>query len=944
MKLFKQKIQRLIQESLLLEARYQLRNLLIFKETIVNENNLFDEVNNAFIQNGGAQHDLNNPKSAGRFFIDVLFECMEEINEIIDAEQQNQIDIPDRILTICNYILFLFEQKEVTSKTVQSGQNFKDYILNFMTYYNKTSYPGTTTVYEKLEYVFLRLNEKSTVSNLDIILREKDYIKSEKETLYPFGKDAIIEGYKVVCPLSTKSSIFWARTNWLAEDIALPDRDDISWCTARFKGGNMFNSYFVGGGTNLFYFLPEGDVEGKRKFCIGITKIKKLLDKSNLGKEAKKKKESLADDDYKVWEYEQWQSRPEDWAFVLTVGGHTTVNFANKVILTKQTNDFSSKEVKNTIKRALKISNDNVLNQLEKVMLEKEPMDNEKYVSLLDVEQFAASTNINNLAPIDPATGKRDIQNLNLIKRSIDNVIDTYNSRIYKIKGLVPDGKIVNYIDKNYSYWQKEGVDLGFYIPIKDRSNREAIIRNIKNYLIQSVEEKTFSAVNKSLEYKKLINMISPSFSNDPEIFRLCFFENIMKGKHGGIFKDFNFAMFSKKIENVIQLFEETYAYAKIEFQGFFDDKMQAKFSSSFFNFMSETIPKLEEKLKKLPSEKLIDMFFEFKAKAFLYAVPYDYYLNNPDILLKIAEISNKNSLPSFLVDKILEYTTGEGILFGRDYLVPKELLSNKDFMLKLIELDNSCLSLLRIFQTDLLEDEDIISSFLIYAKNTTQFQKIIKDIFDNKIKRKEIVTYDFLRRLCDKNVLCFYPILDWSKNLGYKDIVGGNSQAFSWMNKELIELEKFKNSPEQVKNASKFVIDFLSNEENIYNLIFSYETLSKGKSPAAGLSTFVFYFRDAAKNDVTKTYSSLKGLYQKIISDFSLFRKIINFEKNKCGNNLEDRDYISATYDLPRSADPSIHKKIEDYVQSNVIIESKKNKKLIMKESQLRRLILSLL
>jgi len=155
MSLFEQKIRKIIQESLLLEAKYQLKNLLIFKEAIIGENNLFDEINNNFIQYGGTQHDLNNPKSAGRFFIDVLFECMEEIKELIDAGKQNQIDIPDRILTICNYILFLFDQKEVTSRTVRSGQNFKDYILNFMTNYNKEPYPGTKSVYEKLTYVFI---------------------------------------------------------------------------------------------------------------------------------------------------------------------------------------------------------------------------------------------------------------------------------------------------------------------------------------------------------------------------------------------------------------------------------------------------------------------------------------------------------------------------------------------------------------------------------------------------------------------------------------------------------------------------------------------------------------------------------------------------------------------------------------------------------------------
>jgi len=934
-KILEQKIRRLIQESLLLEAKYQFRNLLIFKETIIGESNLFDEVNNTFIQNGGTQHDLNNPKSAGRFFIDVLFECMEEIKQIIDAGQQDQIDISDRILTICNYIIFLFEQKEVTSKTVQSGQTFKDYILNFMTYYSKTSYPGTTTIFEKLQYVFRRLNEKSTVSSLDAILKEKNYIKSEKETLYPFGKDTIVDGYIVVCPLSVRSSIFWARTNWLAKDIVLPAQEDISWCTARFKGGNMFNTYFAGGGTNLFYFLPEGDVEGKRKFCIGITKVKHVLNTPKLNKEIINKRKSLSPEDFKIWEYEQWKSKPEDWTYMLTVGGHTTVDFANKVILKEKVSDFSSKEVKNKLKTALNISDDNILNQLEKEMLEKEPVDNEKYVSLLDVEQFAASTNINNLAPINPDTGKRDTENLNLIEQSITSVIKTYNSKIYRAKGYVPDEKIVNYIDKNYVYWQKEGVDLDFYIPIKDRNNKEAIIENIKNYILQSFEE--------SIQYKKVIDQVSPSLQNDPDIFKLCFFENIMKRNiANAIFKDFNIAQLSDKIENVVQLFEETFAYVKIEFQEFFDNKMQAKFSSSFFKFISEVIPKLEEKIKKLPDEKLIDLFFEFKEKIFLSAASHEYYLNNPRVLLKIADFSNKNSLPSFLVDKSLEHTEGKGILFGRDYLVPKELLSNKDFILKLIELDKSCVSLLRIFRPDILEDKDVISVFLINAKKTPLFEKTLKCIFDNKNKRKEIVTYDFLKRLCDKNILCFYQILHWSKFLGQRGNIGYNDPVAQWMSRETIDIENFKNSSEQTKNASKFVIDFLSNDENIYSLIFSYQTISNDKSPASGLYTFIWELSDAISN--TRIYSSLQDLHQKITSDFSLFRKVISFEKKKLVNNPEGNDNMDNLYDLTSLADPSIEKNVEQYIHSNVIIESKKNKKLIMTESQLRRLISSLL
>jgi len=937
MKLSENLIRQLIQKSLLLEAKYQFRNLLIFKETIVGENNLFDEINNTFIQNGGQQHDLNNPKSAGRFFIDILFECMEEINEIIDAGRQNEIDIPDRIMTICNYILFLFEQKEVTSRTVRSGQTFKDYILNFMTYYSKTSYPGTTTIFEKLSYVFGALNEKSAVSSLDIILKEKNHIKSEKETLYPFGKDAIVDGYKVVSPMSTKSSIFWARTNWLAEDIVLPDQSSISWCTARFKGGNMFNTYFVGGGTNLFYFLPEGDVEGKRKFCIGITKIKKILDESSLGKEAKNKKESLSDDDYKVWEYEQWKSRPEDWTYMLTVGGHTTVNFANKVILEGQNNDFSSKEIKSKLKRALKISNNNILNQLEKEMIEKEPVDNEKYVSLLDVEQFAASTNINSLAPIDPVTGKRDVENLRLIKQSINSVLTTYNSRIYKVKGLVPDEKIVNYIDKNYMYWQKEGLSLDFYIPIKYRNNREAIIETIKSYIASG--KNNYS--QKAIGYKELLNIVPSSFQNDPDIFKLCLFENIMKKQDNRkIYHDFNFAEFSNDIEKLIQTCADVISYVETAITGFLDETVKNEFSSQFFSFIS-TVPEIKEKIKKLPDEKLIELFFKFKNRTLLTLVPYEYYLNNPDVLLKIADFSNKNSLPNILTTLGVEY----GSTFGEDHIVPFELLSNKEFMLKLIKLDERCFFLLNTNNSQLAEDEDINLIFLSRTKNNQYIRSAIKNLFDKKNQKEEIITYDFLKNLCDKNIISFYTILQWTllKSPKSPSTTKKKSIKSNDTNKDETNIQNVEKISPQIEIFLEFITDFVSNEKNVYDSIFSYEYHSSGLSPARGAFELFSYLNQIVKEN-GKKYNSLKSLYRNITSNILLFRKIINFEKKKYNNEVNGWPYVGATYDLDKTADTSIRKEVEEYMKSNVIIERKENKKLILTESQLRKLINCLL
>lgn len=942
MKLSENLIRQLIQKSLLLEAKYQFRNLLIFKETIVGENNLFDEINSTFVQNGGPQHDLNNPKSAGRFFIDVLFECMEEINEIIDAGQQNQIDIPDRIMTICNYILFLFSQKEVTVRTVRSGQTFKDYILNFMTYYSKTSYPGTTTVYEKLSYVFGALNEKSAVSSLDSILRDKNYIKSEKETLYPFGKDTIVDGYKVVAPLSIRSSIFWARTNWLGEEIVLPSQEDISWCTARLRGGNMFNSYFVGGGTTLFYFLPEGDIEGVKKFCIGITKIKILDERSKLGKIAAKKKNELDSDDYEVWEYEQWKQNPADWKFKLNVGGNTTVGFENHPILEDETNDFSKKETRNKIKKALKLSNDVILLQFEKEMQNRDPIDQEQYTSLLDVEQFAASTNINSLAPIDPATGKRDRGDIQMVATSIENVLKTYNSKIYKAKGFVPDSKIVNYIDKNYAYWQKEGLNLSFYIPLSLRNNKEKILELLRSIIISS---------GKRIEYKKIKNMVSTSLTNDYDIFKYVFLSNIfyfMGDKD--LIKDMELLTnpATRGFSKFIQFFEDSFETLRTDFSDFFDEKRQIIFSERISKIILSPNFKINEKI---PNEKLANLFFTYRCPAFIKLLSYDYCLQNPGLLLKIAEFSkNKifskegsviDAVPSFLTSKYVKWMAAKDLEFGKHYLVPSELLSNKGFVEKLIAIDPSCLELLAAFGSNLSEDPDILFSFISGVKDIETIQENLNRIFNKKCLNHELITYDFLEKMCQSNIMIFYAIFDWAKYMKVKEYTSEEEKTTvkpSWASDDSLKIEKFKNSREQVENVLNFIIDFVSNRENVLKLVFSYnegisdETLN----PAEGLGHLFALLKDAIASNKSEVLSEL---YNDLTRDISLLKKVINIQKIKFKNKLVDEWYfVNSTWLISRYADQSIKDEIDEYIQNRDLITE--NKKLILTESQLRRLI----
>jgi hypothetical protein len=643
-----------IQEKYLLtEARFALKNLLIFKETIIDSNggNLFDAVNENFIANGGSQNDLNNPKSAGRFFIDVLFECMEELDGTL-ADNPNSVDIPDWIMTVTNYILFLFSQKEVTSRSVLSGETFKDYVLNFMLNYDKLSFPGAVTIYEKLKYVYQRLNEKSIVNNVDAILRNKDTIK-RVETSYPFD-EKIVSGYLIVAPKTVQSSIFWARTNWLGEDIVLPGQDDISWCTARFKGGNMFTSYYNGGGTTLFYFLPEGDTRGNKKFCIGIMKKKKVS--PAFQKELKKAYQNetgrnfalQSKEDREIYEYEYLKKNPENHgvSYDLLVGGHTTVGFSNQPIFKDsdtQNQDLNDVRVRQKINSALNIKDENVLLRIIKEMKNRDFIDLEKYIALIDVEVFAAATNLDTLAPIDPATGQREREGLSSVSTQIQNVLSTYNSKLYKYKGYVPDEKILNYIDKNYSYWMNEGITLPFYIPKKFQVNENEIFKFIK------------STINRVMQKKENNKIIYRFFGNSSvdDIFRIV--ENALQ-KLGlnltdfpEVVEDLTLLTFLLNVSEIPSFIKNYFDFSTVQgllnfiktLESIFlkygitkDSELYEPFAYSMrFGKISDTILKYEKELKRMDNSDLLDLFFKTKIPALVK------YLNKENIINNRQEI-----------------------------------------------------------------------------------------------------------------------------------------------------------------------------------------------------------------------------------------------------------------------------------------------------------------
>ena len=434
-------LRKIIKESLLLEAVYKLNQLKSLSPE------LYDLINKQFIIINST-FTLENDKSPGRFFIDILYQCMRELlGEFDPADPSDSARLAEKIENICVQLILLYQYKETTSSIVQSGETFRDYIYAFML--NPTKFMindledmPINDMITKLKYVYTNVMNKARISGPDRVMQFKNMIK-KKDTYYPFG-DKLVDGkYFVVCPLSMMSSIFWARTNVVGEDIVLPQQDDISWCTARFTGGNMFNTYFVAGGTNLFYFLPKDDNIGLKKFCVGITKLK--------------------------------ESGVEE----LVMGGHTTVNFENEPIIQKE--QVISKNLLQQVSRQLNVSM-KTMDKLVEEMASKEPMDKYKYVSMLDLEQFAAATNLDTLAPADE-NGERDYQDLDNVSQQIENVLKVYKDPEYTNRGYKSDPKILRYVDKNWDMWKDAGVTISLkYLPdSKKISNSELILKNIKD-------------------------------------------------------------------------------------------------------------------------------------------------------------------------------------------------------------------------------------------------------------------------------------------------------------------------------------------------------------------------------------------------------------------------------------------------------------------------------
>jgi len=397
---------KIIRENILFETKYKLFNL---KE----KNVIFNLINETF-ENINIKYSLYNQNSPGRFFIDVLYECINDISKFNESNIQYYIE------NICTSLLFLYQQKDVTSKKTTNGIIFKDYIYDFMLNYNKNNYEYSTNTYEKLLFVYQKIQEKSEISGLNRIIEEKNLLKKNK-TFYPFNNN-IIDGFLVVCPLNMASSIFWARTNWLAEDIVLNNKDDTKWCTARLDS-NLFNTYFFSG-DNIFYFLPENDISGHNKISLGLKKI-------------------ITNSGEKIYCNKITSVITSNNTFYLNSKyGETEFEF----------NDNLKIEINKKTGISL-----NILNHLEKIMLNIQPIDKMKYFSLIDLNQFKTLTNFNTLAPINHNTGLRDETQIDYIRNIINELLNAYLSREYTSKYNV-DLNILDYIEDNIEKWKKYGI------------------------------------------------------------------------------------------------------------------------------------------------------------------------------------------------------------------------------------------------------------------------------------------------------------------------------------------------------------------------------------------------------------------------------------------------------------------------------------------------------
>ena len=320
------------------------------------------------------------------------------------------------------------------------------------------------------------------------------------QTEYLFDtSDRVMDGLLAVVPTTTASSIFWARTNADAQQIILTkldrekyedDPDFLTWCTSFPDDSNMFHSYYVNGGTSMFYFLPVDDINGLNKFCIGVTKVR----------------DGRSDD-------------PDD--FSLLCGGHTTVGFENKAFI-PDGSDFTDDDVKEMMLN--KFGSLGLTEEMLEIIQEKvsgrNPFDKYAYVGNLRPAEFAASVNMNTIGASEDGR--------NAIKQQIETILSTYKDPEF-LKDYQPNPKIMQIINKDIRYWSQCKVNI-MYIPEKFGndlefwSNRTVDATNAKD------NDDPFRTFRNNYEVKNSIkNFIDWNFINRPNVVTADFVINFIE-------------------------------------------------------------------------------------------------------------------------------------------------------------------------------------------------------------------------------------------------------------------------------------------------------------------------------------------------------------------------------------------------------------------------------
>ncbi len=415
-------LRKLIYENFLLEVK----KLNELKENAI----LYSLFNEQFIALD-INYDLNNPKSPGRHFSEILYACMRFLNSPAYFSPDGQVlkmeDLRSVVYNICENLVLLHKKKEIKSKNVNykkadgTAASFKEYIDEFNQKFASPNFQGNN-ILEKIDFVCNEINEKSAVNSPDIIINNIQKIK-KLETKYPFGENVIVDNkYKVVCPQTMASSIFWARTNAEGREIILPGKDDINWCTGRYKESNWFNTYFIGFGANLYYFLPIDDIDGVHKVCVGFFK-----------------------------EVDEVTGEEKIYA-----GDSITVSFNNHMLFNAEKTELTAKNIQ-VLADMLDIETDSILVLID-FMRDKAPRDTLKFVSLMDFDQFKSATNLNTIAPkIAEYHGMRDPEGVHAIGAQVSRVLEAYSNPKYLSKYAI-NQDILNYCIKMWPIWMREGL------------------------------------------------------------------------------------------------------------------------------------------------------------------------------------------------------------------------------------------------------------------------------------------------------------------------------------------------------------------------------------------------------------------------------------------------------------------------------------------------------